>query len=94
MLLTHEDIELAADAVADLAEQPLPLVPLGEVADRAGNAESPGLPLLDALAELLRLPGACVHGRPQRRQLLHYRTPTRLERNRARFRGFASAGRN
>lgn len=80
ILLTHEDVELAAEAVADLAEQPLPLVPLGEVANGARNAESPGLPLLDALAELLRLSGACVHGRPQRSQLLNYRTPTRHER--------------
>lgn len=81
IFFTHEDVELAAEAVGNLAEQPLPLVPLGEVADGPGNAESPGLPLLDALAELLRLPGACVHGRPQRRQLLHYRTPTRHERD-------------
>lgn len=72
---TYEDVQLAGEAVGDVAEQELALVAHGDVADGAGDAESPGFPLLQALAELGFLPGARVHGRPERRQLLHHRAP-------------------
>lgn len=48
-LRTHKDVELAAEAVSDVADEALPLVPRGEVADGDGDAEPPGLPLLEAL---------------------------------------------
>jgi hypothetical protein len=75
LVCAHEDVEPAAEVVGDLAEEVLPLVTHGDVADGACNGELHGLPLLEALAELLLLQGAGVHGRSQRHQLLHHRTP-------------------
>lgn len=37
-MMTHEDVELAAEAVGDVAEQVLTPVPHGEVADGDGDA--------------------------------------------------------
>lgn len=71
----YKDVELSREAAGDVAEQELALVAHGDVADGAGDAESLGFPLLQALAELGFFPRAGVHGRPQRRQLLHDRAP-------------------
>lgn len=60
----YEDVELAGEAVGDVADQALPLFPHGDVTDGAGDAESLGLPLLQALGQLRLCPGAGVHGRP------------------------------
>ena len=71
----YKDVELATVEAGDLAEHAFRLVPDGDVADCAGDAAPPALPLPEALAQLGLVPGAGMHGRPQRRQLVHHRTP-------------------
>jgi hypothetical protein len=80
---THKDVETAAEPISDVANQALALIPYGHIADGAGDAESLGLPLLEALSQLRLLPRARVHHRPQCSQLLHHCPHTYETRERA-----------
>jgi len=79
--VVHQDVEFVGEPRRDVAEQLLALVPGGHVADGArdgaagGAGGGGGVPLGEAGAEVGLVAGAGVHGRAQRRQLLHHGAP-------------------
>lgn len=73
----YENVEAAGEEGGDVAHEVEALLGHREVTDGGGDigAEAEGVPLGQAVGQLLRVTGAGVHLRAQPRQFLHHRMP-------------------